>query len=310
MHAMFDALRPRLLVFSRADIWPELAHTAMARGVAVALLGATVGARSHRLGWPGRRMFQPLYADIAYAGAASSADAARLARLGVHASVLEVTGDPRHDQVLERVPDGRILRQLSRWTAPGDVLVAGSTEPADEPLLLQAFAEVRQHRPAARLLVCPHRPGARRSDEVLAEARRRGLDAAVWSGGTLPADAPCLVVELVGVLNDLYALAAVAYVGGGFDWHGVHAVIEPAAYAVPVIIGPRGHGSDAIALLRAGGAVVLPRRAPARTLARCWNALLADEERRVLAGLAARRALSAGATRRTAAHLLNLMGDG
>ncbi len=307
MEAMLDALRPRLLVFSRADVWPELATAAMGRDVPVALLAATVSPTSGRLGWPVRRMFHSLYAGIAYAGAASPSDAERLARLGCRPAVLEVTGDPRHDQVLERVPDGKVLRQLVDWVATGEVLVAGSMEPTDEPPILDAFAAVHRRRPAARLLACPHDPGPRRSAHLVAAARRRGLDAAVWSGGPPHGAAPCLVVERAGALADLYPLAALAYVGGGFGAHGVHAVIEPASYAVPVIIGPWGHSTDAITLLRAGGAHALPGRHRAQGLVRLWEAWLDDAAGRMRAGLAARRALTAGAAQRSAARLLELM---
>lgn len=306
---MLDALRPSLLVFSRADLWPELARAALWRGIPVAIVGATVRPRSGRLRWPARPMFRSLYTGIAYAGAASISDAARLARLGVRQAVLEVTGDPRHDQVLERIPDGQVLRQLVDWAARGEVLVAGSTDPQDEPLVLEAFAEVQPRRPAARLLLCPHKPGPQHSDRVAAQARRLGLEAMVWRGGSLQSDEPCLIVERAGLLADLYTLGALAYVGGGFGSHGVHAVIEPASYAVPVIVGPRGHAADAIALLRSGGAVALPRRQAAPALVRLWEAWLDDVAARVRAGLAARCVLGAGAAHRTATRLLELIAD-
>jgi 3-deoxy-D-manno-octulosonic-acid transferase len=306
MRAMLDALRPRLLVYSRADVWPELTAEAVARGVPVAILGATVGPRSGRLGWPVRSLFSSLYASMAYAGAASTPDAERLARLGMRRTVLHLTGDPRHDQVLDRVPDGVVLRQLAPWAGSGDVLVAGSTEPTDEPLLLEAFEKVLRRRPHARLLMGPHNPRHDRCHRLAADARHRGLDALVWQGGSPPASTACLIVEPMGVLADLYALGALAYVGGGMGPHGLHAVIEPASFAVPVIVGPRGHGADAIALLQAGGAVALPRRGAAVALALSWEAWLADEFSRVRAGLAARGALSSGAAHRTAMRLLEL----
>lgn len=301
---MLDALCPRLLVFSRADVWPELSAAAMRREVPVALIGATVRPTSGRLGWPVRHMFRSLYAGIAYVGAATTSDAERLVRLGCRPDVLEVTGDPRHDQVLERVPDGKVLRQLVDWAARGEVLVAGSTEPTEEPLLLEAFAEVHRRRPGVQLLVCPHDP--RRADHVVTQARRRALSAAVWSDGPAPAPAACLVVARAGALADVYALATLAYVGGGFGPHGLHAVIEPASYAVPVIMGPRGHGTDATALLQAGGAVALSARDAVPALVRSWEAWLADDRARARAGLAARRVLAAGAAQRTASRLLDL----
>ena len=77
-----------------------------------------------------------------------------------------------------------------------------------------------------------------------------------------------ILVDRVGVLADLYGLATVAYVGGGFHGDGLHSVLEPAAVGVPVLIGPRYHGSvHATRLLAAGGArVVTDADVLARTL--------------------------------------------
>ena len=64
-----------------------------------------------------------------------------------------------------------------------------------------------------------------------------------------------ILVDRVGVLADLYSLASVAYVGGGFHGSGLHSVVEPAAVGVPVLMGPRYRGSvHAARLLAAGGA--------------------------------------------------------
>jgi len=106
-------------------------------------------------------------------------------------------------------------------------------------------------------------------------ARRLGLGASVWQGGPAQASTSCLIVQRAGALADLYALGTLAYVGGGMGSHGLHAVIEPAAYAVPVIVGPRGHRADAGVLVQSGGAVALPRRQAARALARWWETWLA-----------------------------------
>ncbi len=304
---MLDAVRPRLLVLSRADVWPELVWAALARGLPVALVGAAVRPGSGRLRWPLRRVFRSLYQGLAYVGAASPPDAARLLGLGVRQEVLDVTGDPRHDQVLERVPDWKAVRPLAAWSAPGDVLVAGSTDLQDESLLLEAMAALGSRRPAARLILCPHQPSSRRTERLLAQARRAGITALPWRDGPLDGDAPCVIVERMGILADLYLLGALAYVGGGLGSRGVHAVIEPAACALPVVVGSRGHSADVTRLLAAGGAVALPSRNQAPALVELWDSWLEDVPARHRAGLAARRALTAGAAPRTARRLLRLL---
>jgi len=309
VRSMLDALQPRILIFSRSDLWPELASRALGRAIPLALVGGSVRPGSGRLRWPLRSWLRPIYAGLAYAAAASPGDAQRLAALGVRPDVLETPGDPRHDAVLERVPDLGALGGLLEWAAGREVLVAGSTEPEDEEVLLEAFAQLRRQHGSAGLLLCPHRPTPREIEALEQAARRRGLQSRVWRGGRLPADAPALVLaSQSGVLADLYALGQVAYVGGGFGTKGLHAVIEPAAYAVPVIIGPRGHRADAASLLAAGAAVVLPARQPVPALVQAWVRWLADPEARLRAGLAGRRIFQQGAAGYLARRLLALLG--
>ena len=308
MDVMLHSLAPPLLVLMRAAVWPELVAGALRRGIPVALASATVSPRSGRLRWPVRAALRPLYEGLAFAGAVTQADRERLRRLGVREAALQITGDPRHDQVLERIPDLRPVEALHAWASSGDVLVAGSTDTRDAAVLLDAIAAVRRERPAARVLLCPHEPEARYVASVLALARRTGVSAASWGGeGEAPSgDVACLVLQRLGILTDLYAAGKVAYVGGGFGGRGVHAVGEPAAYAVPIIVGPHGLSQDARALRDAGGVAVLPARNPALTLAAVWRSWLEDSAARIRAGLAARAALSTGAADRTAARLLEL----
>jgi 3-deoxy-D-manno-octulosonic-acid transferase len=304
---MLEALRPRLLVFSRADVWPELAWAALARERPLALVGGTVRRLSGRLRWPARQLLRSVFRELAYAGAASAPDAARLLRLGVRPEVLETTGDPRHDQVIERLPDWATIRPLSSWAAEGSLLVAGSTEPRDDRLLLEAFSRLRTRQPTARLLLCPHQPDAARTAWIRTQARRLGIDTLPWGGGSLQGGTPCVVVERLGVLADLYLLGTLAYVGGGMGTGGVHAVIEPAACALPVIVGPRGHSEDVTRLLAAGGATALPGRNALEAMTRAWDGWLDDAAARRRAGLTARRALEPGAAAKTAARLLELI---
>jgi 3-deoxy-D-manno-octulosonic-acid transferase len=306
---MLEALRPRLLVFSRADLWPELARAALSRGRPMALVGGVVRPRSGRLRWPVRRLLRWVYQGLAYAGAASGADGERLLHLGVRPEVLEVTGDPRHDHVVERVPDWRAVRPLASWAAAGAVLVAGSTDPQDDQLLLEALSQLPPRQPAGRLLLCPHHPGAARTNWILAQARRRGITALPWRGAPLHHDPSCVIVERLGLLADLYLLGTLAYVGGGLGAGGVHAVIEPAACALPVMVGPRGHSEDVTRLLQAGGAAALPRQESVAALRRLWANWLEDAPARQAAGLAARGTLETGAATRTALRLLDLMND-
>jgi 3-deoxy-D-manno-octulosonic-acid transferase len=248
--ALLDALRPSLLLFSRGDLWPETVTRAAARGVPVAVAGATVRPRSARLRTPAIRLLRPVHRAVTWLGAASGEDAARWRRLGVPADRVAVTGDPRHDQVIERLPD---LGPARRWQAAGSgalTLVAGSVEPDDDALLAQA---ARLAGGAWRWLVIPHSPMEGRARSLAAAFRRRRLSVARWDGASNVEPAAVTILSRPGILADLYWAADVAYVGGGWKTGALHAVCEAAVTGVPVVAGPRLGAVRDGALLEAGG---------------------------------------------------------
>lgn len=313
---MLTAARPDLLVFAKLDLWPELAVRAAARGARVALVAATVSPQSGRLRWPARSLARPGYAVLDAAAAIARDDADRLARLGCRADRIIVTGDPRIDSVLAVVeaatasaagtplrggPAGHVARTM----------VAGSTWPDDETLVLGAFELVRDRHPDARLIIAPHDPSNEHLQRVLAVARELGLPAPVRISRITPGDDPAIIlVDQVGLLARLYGRGALAYVGGGWGSEGIHSVLEPAAWGVPVVIGPHDRGSRDAALLEAAGALWrLNQPASARELAGLWNAWLDDPDVPPRAGQAGRAALKAGrgAAARSAGMLVGLL---
>lgn len=286
--ALLDALAPSAIVYSRSDLWPELVHAASGRGIPQGMIAATLPADSRRRRWPASRVLRPALERLAAIGAIAADDAHRLTWLGARPEAVSITGDPRYDAVIER---------LDRSPAPVPTpatLVAGSTWPADEAVLLTAFAAVREAIPAARLLIAPHEPTAAHLAGLAARARAAGLPAPLaWTPAGL--DAPLGVVTEVGGLALLYGTGQLAYVGGGFGRAGLHSVLEPAACGVPVIVGPLGERHpDALRLNAAGALAWLPRRRAAAILAAWWETWLVDEAWRRQAGANAREAINTG----------------
>ena len=316
-----DAVRPDALCFSATDVWPELVHQAARRGTRLALVSANLAARSSRLGPGERALLRGAYTALDAVGAIDADDAARLVGLGVAADRVEVTGDARHDAAHARAAgvDRRAphLRALAAGPAdPRPIVVAGSTWPADERRLLAAAGDVLRTGTPLRLVVAPHEPGAGHISALRdAAAALPGkvrvrtlteLEAATLSAGSTEGWDVCLV-DRVGVLAELYAAAAVAYVGGGFGRAGLHSVIEPAALGVPVLFGPRLHRSrDARLLLDAGGGLRVGDAAALERAAREW---LGNEAARAAAGAAARAVVDRGrgAAQRSVGLLLELL---
>ena len=247
-------LRPTALVFSKVDVWPILVDEAARQRVPLGLISGTLSQVSSRRGALAAGLLQDSYARLERVGAVSEGDAERLVRLGVPPESVRITGDTRYDQAWDRAARAdRAGPLLAPLVSTRPTLVAGSTWPADEEVLLEAWIAIRRELRDARLIIAPHEPTADHLEPLeswAAAAHLRGARLGAPEAST----ADVIVVDRVGVLGDLYALADVAFVGGGFHAAGLHSVLEPAAFGSPVIFGPRYAGSrDASLLLQVGG---------------------------------------------------------
>jgi 3-deoxy-D-manno-octulosonic-acid transferase len=290
--AALEALAPRALVFSKLDVWPSLARVAAQRGVRLGLVSATLAEGSSRRRGMAARLLSDAYNRLDAVGAIDEHDAERLVELGVRRDRVEVTGDTRYDQVWARVRGvDRTKGFVAALASNRPTLVAGSTWPADERPLLAAWSELRAVVPDARLIIAPHEP----TESHLTPVERWAAQARLLSARLGSDDAPnadVVIVDRLGVLGDLYALASAAYVGGGFHAAGLHSVLEPAAFGVPVLFGPRfANSRDAGLLIGVGGGASESTEAGIESRLRAW---LTDEPLRIAAGSAARELVERG----------------
>ena len=261
-----------------------------------------------RARWPARVLLRSTWGRLSLACAVTEADAAGFVRLGVEKAAVRVTGDPGIDSATGRAeeadPEAPYLAPFHE--VPRPTVVAGSTWPEDEAVLIPAIAEVRRAVPEVRVIVAPHEPDAEAVGGLLSRLQALGWKcrplSAVESRGS-PGDAAAIVVDRVGVLAQLYTVADVAYVGGGFGTSGLHSVLEPAAAGVPVVFGPRHERAPAAAGLIAAGGGRAVRDAEA--LAAILSAWLRDEAAQRDTGARATAYIDShsGAADRTAALL-------
>ncbi|HSM07553.1 MAG TPA: glycosyltransferase N-terminal domain-containing protein [Gemmatimonadota bacterium] len=258
--AAVQALRPAALVYAKHDVWPNLTASARRAGVPTGLINATVRPGSARLRQPGRALLKRAYRSLDAVGAVSAADRERLEALGVRPEAIRVTGDASFDQAVARLAASgeRALRLPSR--PPGVVrLIAGSTWPDDEDLLIEAVGDLD----AVELVLVPHEPTPAAVEHLRAVCLARfgqaprlfsELDPSIGGTEGPRAAPPPLIVDAVGVLAELYAEGDVGYVGGAIAATGLHSVIEPAAAGLPVLFGPHHDRREANELVEAGAA--------------------------------------------------------
>ena len=168
---------------------------------------------------------------------------------GIGLSNHSVTGDTRFDRVMQLVQPVDDLPVLQAFAEGANVLVAGSTWPADEDLLTQLLDSDDW---PGKLLVAPHNVDEAHVAPLL---KRFGSDAVRWTQATpeMVRGSRVLVVDTIGLLGRLYTVAAVTYVGGGFG-AGIHNLLEAAVHGKPVVFGPNHQKfREAAGLIAAGG---------------------------------------------------------
>ncbi len=232
-----SALQPRLVVLAETEFWPNFLRLAEASGARIAVVNGRISDRSwpnySRFRWALRRML----AQVDLFLVQTQTDSTRLQSIGADAGRVQVTGNLKFDLSPSSPPAiVESLRQSLALEGAGPVIVCGSTVEDEEPPLLKAFENVRVQHPRAVMILAPRRP--ERFDEVAILVQQMGIPLwrrSRWHGEALAGGV--LLVDSIGELAALYALADVAFVGGSLVPRGGHNIIEPAQHGVAIVVG-------------------------------------------------------------------------
>ncbi len=232
-------IKPSALVLVELELWPNLVRYAKRAGVSVFLVNGRISDHSFR-GYKKVRAFTrrtlPLLDALCVQ---SDADAERLIALGARRESVRVMGTAKYD-VAEADADGeakaREALAAAGVSADAHLLLGGSTWPGEEAALLDAYRELREQSEDLVLLLAPRH--AERSEDVVSEIKRRGLNYArrTAANGTTRPD--IFLLDTTGELKNFFACADVIFIGKSLTQHGGQNIIEPALYGKPIIVGP------------------------------------------------------------------------
>jgi 3-deoxy-D-manno-octulosonic-acid transferase len=257
-----DAARPCGAVFVETELWPNLIAAAQARAIPLVLVSARLSERSMRgyARWaPG--MMRAAVRAFAAIGAQGATDRMRFLALGADPDSVTVIGNLKFDlqQDARLKQRGRALRAC--WAPQRPLWVAGSTHPGEEALLLEAHRRLLQAArgkgtPAPLLAFAPRRPERFAAVARWLAAQDIAAAATLGEGPVATETADVLLINEMGVLQDWYAAADVAFVGGSLVPVGGHNLLEAAALGRPVLTGPEVFNAPDVAeqLTSAGGA--------------------------------------------------------
>lgn len=242
-----DTIRPRGLLLTESEIWPNLLRACHRRNIPVFLVNARVSDRSAPRYRLARYWFGPCFRMMTWIMAQSDLDKQRLVDAGADPQTIDVLGSVKFD-VARREPqkEAALAAFLRGCDALGDdrlLLCGGSTWPGEDEILLDIYTALRPRFPALRLAIVPRH--FEKADAVEAHILSRGLACLRKTrlNSQPPAETPrdggsVVLADTTGELMAMYALSDIVFVGRSLCEHGGQNMIEPCLCGVATIVGP------------------------------------------------------------------------
>jgi 3-deoxy-D-manno-octulosonic-acid transferase len=253
-------IAPKVVVIVETDIWPNFLFEMKKRKVSVILVNARLSKKSFigykRLGFFAKQVFL----NFAHICAQSLEDAERFHQLGAPLDRITITGNIKFDET-HRTFDLKEIEELKRSIHiinTRKVLLAGSTHPGEEEILLKAFARLKTHIGDLLLMVAPRNP--ERAGSIFRMFKSAGFSVTlmkelkkIFSEKRFDV----IIIDTMGLLKTLYAVSDIAFIGGSLVKCGGHNPLEPAIFSKPILFGEDMSDFSDISnmLLEAGGAV-------------------------------------------------------
>ena len=299
------ALKPELIVIAETELWPNLLRLGNSSGAKIAVVNARISDRS----FPGyrrwRNILRRVLQNVSIFLAQTGEDARRLVEIGAPLDRVFTGGNLKFD--VSAPPASTIVERLRLATSEaGPVLVCGSTVDGEEAPLIQSFQQILGQYPTAVMLLAPRHPERFAEVEaLLRESAVRFSRRSQWDGAHLSGS--MLLLDSIGELAGLYALADIGVVGGSFVARGGHNILEPALHGIPIIVGP--HTGNFRGIVKAFQDADAVRVVHASELNAALLDLLANDAERRALGARARQTLDSnrGATELTLEKLKSLL---
>ncbi|MBE0392978.1 3-deoxy-D-manno-octulosonic acid transferase [Flavobacterium sp. PL0002] len=242
-----DLVHPDLVFFIKYEYWPNYLNELKSRSIKTYLISGILRENQAFFKWYGGFYRKALDA-FEYFFVQNENSKKLLLQLGK--TNVAVSGDTRFDRVAAILEKDNRLDFISEFKNNKITIVAGSSWPKDETLLV-AYINSTKH--AVKFIIAPHNIKEEQITLLKNSLHRKTVLYSEMQGKNL-ADYDVFIIDTIGILTKIYSYADIAYVGGGFGNPGIHNLLEPATFSVPIVIGPNySHFPEAIALVNIGG---------------------------------------------------------
>lgn len=297
-----SVLQPTAAIMVRYDIWPNIIWRLHQEGIPIFIANATMKESSLRSLPLVKQFHTSLYSNFSHILTVSHNDKKLFESFNPHQTKIEVVGDSRFDQVVVRSEEAKTKTLLPSHIVHGKkIFIVGQSWEEDEEVILPVLTKMQSLDDTLLTIIVPHEPTIDHLDQLESQLESntsviRFSEINNYNGENV------ILIDSVGVLFSLYKYAHVVYIGGSFR-QGIHNVLEPAVFGVPVIYGPKHTNSqEAVALSEKGGGFVINDE---NELFRILRMLLDEIETRYKAGKIAQSFVheNCGATERFLTYL-------
>ena len=258
--SMVCRIRPGLFIMVETELWPNFLRAIRERNIPVMMVNGRISEKSAKNYRYLFGLMRDMLNTINRFCMQSSIDAKYITQLGADPEKVFVTGNTKFDQTYAEVSPEDLATyktEMGLGEESYPVIVAGSTHPLEEEAVLTSFTALRKKYPHARLIIAPRK--LNRLDEIKRLNTKFGYETGYRSQlkemeGRRP-EFPVLLIDTLGELGRIYAVGDIVFVGGSLVHYGGHNVLEPAAHAKPILVGPSMEDfKDSYSLLSKAGA--------------------------------------------------------
>jgi 3-deoxy-D-manno-octulosonic-acid transferase len=242
-------VQPEMVFFIKYEYWPNYLSELNEQKIPTYLISGIFREKQLFFKWYGG-FYRTALNTFSYFFVQNEKSKNLLIKLGK--TNVAISGDTRFDRVAAILKKDNSLDFIESFKNNNLTIVAGSSWPKDETLIV---GFINQNSEKIKFIIAPHNINHDQIKELKNSISKKVILFSEKETKNL-ADYDVFIIDTIGILTKIYSYADIAYVGGGFGNPGVHNLLEPATFGVPIVIGPNySHFAEATALVNTGGCI-------------------------------------------------------
>lgn len=230
-------LKPKLAIFVKYEFWLNFLFALQKQKIPTFLISTVIKKHQSFFKWYGGNFRKALktYHTI-YTQDVHSIKLLRVLKI----STGVLAGDTRFDRVLQICSSPKQLKEIEDFSKNSFVIIAGSTWQKDEDCVIESYVALKEKHPNLKLIIAPHEIEKKNTDRLKNLLHKHKLSFHLFSDNAINYHNSILIIDAIGFLSSIYQYGTIAFIGGGFV-SGIHNILEPTVYGLPVFFGPNYH---------------------------------------------------------------------